>query len=151
MPLGGDRSSWFDRISHIGDPSPVSGSGLPDATQSASLIGSGQSISMLSISTSVSQMLSSIGGGVQNNAMLEMMIALLVILSMLDQQRAGNAGMNAMGGLGAGMSSSNISFSSTTISTQYNAFEYTQLTVNQIAVGNKSVGGASAPRFDTTI
>lgn len=156
QPLDIGRPGWLDRASTIGDGASVGGTGLPGATPPASLV-AGQSISALSVSSSVSQLLTSIGGGVENNKMLELMIALLIIMSMLDQQRGSGGGSDALsklGGMGSGMSSSGIayssmSYSSTVISTQYTSLSYTQLQVNQIGAGGEA-GGAAPPQIDTT-
>lgn len=102
---------------------------------------------MLSISTSVSQMLSSIGGGIQNNQMLELMVALLILMSMMEQQRDGNTGGSALGQLGAGVSASSFSYSSVSVSTQITSIEYTQGQINQINLGNSPPGG-TRPKLD---
>jgi|CXWL01.1.fsa_nt_gi hypothetical protein len=151
QPLGIGRPGFLDRPSTIGDAAQIPGAGLPGATQAAPLM-AGQTISAMSVSSSVSQLLSSIGGGVQNNKMLEMMIALLIIMSLLEQQKGGGSGSDALsklGGLGSGMSSSGISYSSTVVSTQTTSISYTQLQVNQISGGHQA-GGATQPQIDTT-
>ncbi len=152
QPLGIGRPGFLDRPSSMGDATQIGGAGLPGATQSAPLM-SGQTISAMGISSSVSQLLSSIGGGAQNNKMLEMMIALLIIMSLLEQQKQGGEGgsdaLSKLSGLGSGMSSSNISYSSTVVTTQSTSLTYTQLQVNQISGGNEA-GGATQPQIDTT-
>lgn len=149
QPLDIGRLGWLDRASTIGDATQAGGTGLSGATQAAPLV-AGQSISALSVSSSVSQLLSSIGGGVQDNKMLELMIALLIIMSLLEQQRSGGGGSDALGklaGTGTGYSSTSIWYSSTVVSTQFTSLSYTQLQVNQIGVGNEA--GGAAPQIDT--
>lgn len=152
QPLGNGRLDWLNRPSPVGDLSGAQGAGMPAAAQNSPLI-NGQSISMLGISSSVSQMLSSIGGGGQGNQMLEMMITLLILMSMLEQQRGcgGQVGssLGKLGGAGGGFSS--LSYSSTTISTQVTSLSYTQLQVTQLGSGSNPVGGANTPKFDTTV
>ena len=152
QPLGIGRPDFLDRPSSIGDSTQIGGAGLPGATQAAPLM-SGQTISAMGVSSSVSQLLSSIGGGVQGNKMLEMMIALLIIMSLLEQQKQGGGGgsdaLSKLSGLGSGMSSSNISYSSTVVTTQSASLTYTQLQVNQISGGNEA-GGTTQPQIDTT-
>jgi hypothetical protein len=149
QPLGIGRPGWLDRPSSIGDATQIGGAGLPGANQAAPLM-AGQTISGLGISTSVSQLLNSVG--VQNNQMLEMMIALLIIISLLEQQRSGGDGSTALsmlGGSGSGMTSSTVSFSSTVVSTHFSSMTYSEMQVNQMSGGNQA-GNANPPQIDTT-
>jgi hypothetical protein len=151
QPVGVGRSGWLNRPSSIDDSSRLAGAGLSGGAYAAPQI-PGQTISALEVGAGVSQLLGAIGGGVENNKMLEMMIALLIIMSLLDQQRSGGGAADALsklGELGSQFSSSNISYSSTVVSTQHTSISYTQLNVNQVNQSHQA-GGANPPKIDMT-
>ncbi len=92
--------------------------------QSSSSIVQSSSMSFTSVNTSVTQMLQSIGGGVENDQMLKMLIGLMILLSLLgSQQEEGEGGSQSqMGQMGMESSSQSqyvgIFASSTTVSMQ---------------------------------
>lgn len=86
-----------------------------------------QSISVLQINTSVSQMLASIGHGVQGNQMLELMIALLILMTLLEQQStSGSMGRTPFQGV------QNLEFSSVSASLSATQISTTSLTFHQL-------------------
>ena len=148
QPLGIGRSGWLDRPSPIDDPSRLAGAGLAGATNGAQQI-SGQTMSALEVGAGVSQLLGAIGGGVENNKMLEMMIALLIIMSLLEQQRSGGGtdALSKLADLGSQFSSSNILYSSTVVSTQHTSISWTQINVNQVNQ-SQHAGGTDSRQID---
>lgn len=104
----------------------------------------------MSISSSVSQMLQSMG--VQNSQMLEMMIALLIIMSLLEQQRGGGStdALEQLGKSGQGMASF-ASSSSTFISAQMTSISISQTNVTQIGCAGGGNGAEGQTQIDTTV
>ncbi|MEK6798248.1 MAG: hypothetical protein AABZ12_04730 [Planctomycetota bacterium] len=104
----------------------------PNADSSA--LGAIQTPGLLAISSvnmQVSQMLSSIGGGVQGDKTLEMMIALLILLALLQQSTtAQQSSAGLLDTLGRGKSSApQVAYSSST----YVAYHTTQINIGASA------------------
>lgn len=102
--------------------SPITGAGYSLGT-SSSVQTTAQMSSMSSVSMQVGEMMQSIGGGAENDKMLQMMIALMIFMSILqNQNQSGGQGSDMLSQLGGGsfqsveMSSVSISSSTTTMS-----------------------------------
>ena len=93
------------------DTTPIGG-----APESSSAIG--QTMSLTKVHSEVAQLLQGVGGGLENNKVLQMMIALLVLLALLDESlgQAG-AGSNALGALSRGSAERPMLFSASVSST----------------------------------
>jgi len=99
------------------DASPVSGQavGLPAAAP----LDIGSAVSLVSMNNEISQLLQSIGGGVENNKMLQLMIGLLILLTLLQgSAKTGQSAADALSTLGAsgGGRGTYISFAASTTS-----------------------------------
>lgn len=103
------------------------GQGGNAPTTAGGVLTGSQSIN--NVSFAVSSMMQSIGGGIQNDKMLRMMIALMIIMALLEQQQ-GESQQGADSGeqLGNGTNGQGVSFSlyssSTTITTQESVVIY---------------------------
>lgn len=150
--LGFDRAGWLQRPWAVGETTQPGGAGLPGPVDQVMSQAQTQSISALSISSSVSQMMKSVG--VQNSQMLELMIALMVLMAMLEQQRGGGGAdaLSELGKSGSAMSTLNSSISSTMISSQHTSISYTQTNITQINFSSGGGNGADGQsRIDTTV
>jgi hypothetical protein len=168
QPLGFNGPGWLDRPGQVGDPNP-SGPGaavgglnvsLTSSTMSSTAVSMNSAVSSLGINNSISQMLRGIGGGLENNKMLEMMIALMIIMAMLDQQQQGGGGtspLDALQKLGAGGSGgagsvqfSSSSYSSTSISMQNTSISFTSSAAETFGAISQpdGAGGTTGRRFD---
>ena len=166
QPLGFDRPAWIDRPGPVGDPNP-SGPGaavgglnvsLTSSALSSTAVSMNSAVSSLGINNSISQMLRGIG--LENNKMLELMIALMIIMAMLDQQQQGGGGaspLDALQKLGAGGSGgassvqfSSSSYSSTSISMQYTSISYTSSAAETFGAISQPEGtdATTGRRFD---
>jgi hypothetical protein len=166
QPLGFDRPAWIDRPGPVGDPNP-SGPGaavgglnvsLTSSALSSTAVSMNSAVSSLGINNSISQMLRGIG--LENNKMLELMIALMIIMAMLDQQQQGGGGaspLDALQKLGAGGSGgassvqfSSSSYSSTSISMQYSSISYTSSAAETFGAISQPEGtdATTGRRFD---
>ena len=98
----------------------VLGTGASGSTTSAQ--------SVTEVYASVTQMLQSIGGGVEDDKLLRLLIALMILMALFEnqqeQQRAGTEALQALGTNGGGGQSIGIYSSSTSIS-----IEHTQTTI----------------------
>lgn len=87
-----------------------------------SISAQGSSAGITQIHAAVSQMLSRVGGGLQNDKMLQMLIGLIILLALLrEMQGGGNSALGALAQLGQGGSqtpSGVLLFSQTTIEIQ---------------------------------
>lgn len=109
-----------------GSVSPAQGStGGSGATAAVSSTMAGQSLQISNVNISVGQMLQGIGGGVENDKILQMLIALMILMALLQnlqQQQGGSSqgsssgsGLDASQFLGQTMSSSSMTFEQSTI------------------------------------
>ena len=100
----------------------------------------------MGISSSVSQMLSSMG--VQDNQMLQMMIALMIMMSLLEQQKSGGGSdaLSQLMGSAQNLASSSASYSYTYVSTESFSYSYTQFS----QISGSADAGANQPQIDTT-
>ena len=120
-PLDVGASNGLHYLGALGsgprDTSPVSGQavGLP----SAAPLGLGNAVSLVGMNNEISQLLQSIGGGVENNKMLQLMIGLLILLTLLQgSAKTGQSAADALSGLGGsgGGRGTSISFAASTTS-----------------------------------
>lgn len=107
----------------------------------------GRSVGMLTINTQVAQLLQSIGGGVQNNQSLQLMIALLILLALLQQPQrsqrtAADAWIDLLGRGAAGLQRFSGFTSQMTSSTSI-SFEQTSIAV-ELTLGSGIIDGPSA-------
>lgn len=145
--LGFDRPGWIQRPWTVGGSQETPQAGLPNSLDPVTQTNS--TISSQSISSSVSQMLKS--AGVQNSQMLEMMIALMIIMSLLEQQRSGGSGdaLDQLAKAGQGLAGL-AGDSSTFVFTQSSSISITQTNVTQIGCAGGSSGAEGQPQIDTT-
>lgn len=115
--------------------------GSTSPTTAAGVLSGSQSIS--NVFAAVSTMMQSIGGGVENDRMMRMLIALMIILSLLQNQQEGQSqsGGNELAQLGSGTNSSSsyigIFSSSTTIIFQQTTTEVSMNSHEQYAAGEQ--------------
>lgn len=113
-----------------GSVSPTPGAaGSSGSTSPVSSTMVGRSMQISNVNMSVGQMLQGIGGGVENDKVLQMLIALMILMALLQnlqQQQGGSSGSSSQGSsngggldasqfLGQTMSSSSMSFEQSTI------------------------------------
>jgi hypothetical protein len=147
--LGFDRPGWIQRPWTVGGSQETQQAGLPNSLDPV-IAQTNSTISSQSISSSVSQMLKS--AGVQNSQMLEMMIALMIIMSLLEQQRGGGSGdaLDQLAKAGQGLAGL-AGDSSTFVFTQSSSISITQTNVTQIGcAGGNASGAEGQPQIDTT-
>ncbi len=165
QPLGFHRPALIDRPGSIGEPTPgganagVGGINLSvTSADISSTQSSVSSISALSISSNVSQLLNSIGGGVQDNKMLELMIALMIIMALLGQQQGGTSqgseasALDRLGGASTGLQINSSSYSSSSISYQHTSITFSGTaaeTFDALRQGGETENQAGK-RFDST-
>jgi hypothetical protein len=148
-PVGVDRTDWTARLSDIRDL--IQTEQAPRTSPNAPSAVGVQTISSLMVSSSVQQLLQSVGNGLESNKMLEMIVTLLVLLAMLEQQRSGSASMDLLEGLSGRMSGRNeysMSLVSTSVSVQTQSLSITHFQSSQGCADASTP--ASEPRFDTT-
>lgn len=109
--IGTTGTSMPRQVTNTTAPSGASGTGSIATT----------SMAVSRVNSSVAQMLQNIGGGIEDNKMLRMLIAALVLLALLEEAQAGgDNGTNLLSGLGEGQGSRSqyvgIFSSSTTVS-----------------------------------
>ncbi len=89
----------------------------------------GTTSAVTQIHSAVSQMLQSVGGGVENDKMLQMLIALMILLALLEEmQKPDTAARDALAQLG-NRGNGQAQFMSTYASSTTVSFEYTTTTV----------------------
>jgi len=145
QPLGLEASRFLDRLQNVQGSTPAEGSQGPGGAAGVAQV-TGQTISAMGVRSSVSQMLSSVG--VQDNQMLQMMIALLIMMSLLEQQKSGGGSdaLSQLMGSSLSQASSSASYSYTYVSTESFSYSYTQFS----QISGAADAGASEPQIDTT-
>ena len=99
------------------------------AADNSGSLAAGTTSAVTQIHAAVSQMLRSVGGGVENDKMLQMLIALLILLTLLEQsQSQDTAARDALAQLGT-RRDSQTQFISGYASSTTMTFEYTSTTV----------------------
>lgn len=125
--------------------------GATSPTTAAGVLTGSQSIS--NVFAAVSTMMQSIGGGVENDRLMRMLIALMIILSLLQelQEGQGQSGGNQLAQLGNGANSSSsyigIFSSSTTITFQQTTTEVS-LSSNEQYAANEQVPTTPGSQVD---
>jgi hypothetical protein len=98
-------------------------------------------VSSLHINAAVSQLLQGIGGGAENNKTLQMLIALLILVALLDSSQQPTASAGSLDALASGIGQggySGFSMSSTTITIEQSSMIYR-------SSGAESLGAAENP------
>ncbi len=124
-------------------PTALQGSNGPAASSSAATGSSlASAVSALQINTAVSQLLQGIGGAAESNKTLQMLIALLILLTLLQGPQPSNANTSALddlaqGGRGAYLG---VSMSSTTITVEQTSLVYASGDAQSAAATGDSTG-----------
>ena len=100
---------------------------------SASPLGLSDTVSMVNLGNQISQLLQGIGGGMENNKMLQLMIGLLILLTLLEgSSKGGGSAADALSGLGGAAGRGNyVSFEASTTSI---TIEHTSMTMTAAAI-----------------
>jgi len=132
--------------------SPLTGASNNSAA--GALLGTGN-VSFMQVAQQVSQLLQSIGGGLQNDPNLQMVIGLLIMMALLSQSQQANAPVDLSnligrgGGGGSGGGNMITAYSSyTSISISSGDLSMTA-SASQIYASISSPQGLSRPTFDT--
>src|SRR3972149_12035654 len=98
------------------DASGVGGGAL--GLGSASPLGPSNNVSLINLGNQISQLLQGIGGGVENNKTLQLLIGLLILLTLLEgSSKGGGPAADALSGLGgAGGRGNYVNFEASTTS-----------------------------------
>jgi hypothetical protein len=110
--------------------------GIRDVAPSPAAAGSHVAPSGLSgVTTAVSEMLSSIGGGLENDQMLKALIALMIIAAMLQQMLEGESsaeqGLRALGSRRGHNAAEGMASSASFVSIQYTSMSVSMTSFNQ--------------------
>jgi len=95
----------------------------------------GQSLQITNVNMSVGQMLQGIGGGVENDKGLQMLIALMILMALLQnmqQQQGGSSGSSSQGSGGGGLDAAQ--FLNQTMSGNSITFEQSSMTLSSMTV-----------------
>ena len=117
-------SNGLGSIAPYSGISGAAGSNGPGSAANSTLLG--RSLQISNVNLAVTQMLQDVGGGVENDKMLQLMIALLILMALLEnmqQQQGGSGGSSGGSGssfntaqlMGMFLSSSSITIEQTTL------------------------------------
>lgn len=100
----------------------------------------GDTTAIMNFASQVTQMLSSIGGGLENDKMLRMMIGLLILMALLNEQQGGGSQGNGAQAAGLGLPQSG-GGDQTLL---YQSYSATSISIQQTSITNVAYGSADA-------
>jgi|GEM_PF-4010474 len=112
-----------------------------DTTVSSSVSGSSLSISATMIHSSVTTMLAGIGGGLKDDRMLRMIIAMLILSALLERRRESDCSAELLKGLGQGLGMM-------LAATQHSRFSETSINIQEtveVQTGSQSLPEGGTP------
>jgi len=118
---------------------------------SASPLGYSNNVSLVNLGNQINQLLQGIGGGVENNQTLQLLIGLLILLTLLEgSSKSGQSAADALGGLGgAAGRETYISFvaSTTSITIEHSSMSVTTPAIETMAA-SKANGQSQGQKID---
>jgi len=111
---------------------------------SASPLGSSNNVSLVNLGNQIGQLLQGIGGGVENNKTLQLLIGLMILMTLLEgSSKGGQSAADALSGLGgAAGRGSYVSFEASTTSI---TIEHTSMTMTAAAIETMAASEDNSP------
>ncbi len=102
---------------------------------------SGSTTAIMNLASQVTQMLSSLGGGLENDKMMRMMIALIILMALMNEQQEGGSQQEGAQGAGRGLAQSGGSGDQSFI---YQSYSVTSISIQQTSYTSVAYGAADA-------